>query len=196
MSFNLDHTDRRKIIDAIMSDVPDPGYLEELTTMVQAAAYNAMPAVVKHVYDDADLRPYLRQDRIFFGGGIAVLVYAAPGFRPSAADMRLMNILARKERAALNERVALHDMLQDELAAIMTYDALVVWAGDRFKKYLAVVNRPHRRKAVTKLTPDLDTQLRSVGFPVSTAPLAVADTKKDRRKRKAAKAEKLMVPLS
>jgi hypothetical protein len=56
---NLNKTHRAKIVRDIMADIPAVDYAAQAHALLQAKAIEKMPAEVRAVYDNPDLRPWL-----------------------------------------------------------------------------------------------------------------------------------------
>jgi hypothetical protein len=166
--------DREAFVRAVMADVPTVDYDEQAKQLMQQAAYDAMPAKVKAVYDDKDARKYLKCEYYsFFPGCLAnAYIYRSTNWQhPDATDKALRELEVQKvaQEIALNE-------LKAKLTGIINSCNTLKKAKEllpEFEKYLP----EERDTVVTNNLPavtGLVTDLMKLGWPKGKQPQAVA----------------------
>jgi hypothetical protein len=196
MQLNKDH--KVEIINKIMADIPRTNYGETINGIVQAKAYELMPAEVKVVYDNENTRKFIAQRHcIAYGdytGGIGNVYWAAKTThdtlylnRPHYNDMddALTKELLAEVRVAVDKAVrraeeqgkarnSMREKLYTMLRGIRTLKQAKDMLEVELHKYLPV--EPPKdaaqkaAQASTALVPYVVANLREMGWPKDQEP--------------------------
>jgi hypothetical protein len=193
----LNETHKARIINKIMADIPRVDYAAQAHALLQAKAIEKMPAEVRAVYDNPDLRPWLavrfathanhlggsyiiwqREGEHGHGGSL----YAYRIHHNSAAEDRelvreVQGPLADISRAAEEQwkaRSSMEDKLTTMLIGIRTLKQAKEMLEVELHKYLPVEppkDAAHKAaQASTALVPYVVANLREMGWPKDQGP--------------------------
>ena len=194
----LNKTHKAEIVNKIMADVPREDYAQLINGIVQAKAYELMPAEVKAVYDNEDTRKFLSQRHCIayggYAGGIGNVYWAAKTThdtlylnRPhhNDDDCDLTKELLAEVRVAVDKAVRRAEAegkargsMRDKLTAMLVGIRSLKQAKDMLEvelhKYLpAPPPKDDAQKAAqasTALVPYVVANLREMGWPKDQEP--------------------------
>lgn len=130
---------RNAFVSAVMNDVPKIDYQEQAEKLVQKEARAAFPPKLRGVFDDAELRCYLRTDKcISLTRGLQSRYFTAPHDYKISEEL-LKKLIGMGELAAAQDatRKALETKLSAAAASVTTRKALAELLPE-FAKYLPV----------------------------------------------------------
>lgn len=130
----LTNTLRDAFVRAAMQDVPKQDYKEEIRKQVQADAYSKLPAKVKALHDNKDLRHYIATQNIWIGGEY-VNVPCGDRYVASGEISEVIQVLQNKSDAQQEARQALQRKLRGCAYACSTRKSLLEMLPE-FEKYL------------------------------------------------------------
>lgn len=196
MQLNKAH--KAQIVNKIMADIPQTNYGELINGIVQAKAYELMPAEVKVVYDNEATRTYLAQRHCAvygdFTGGVGYVYWGAKTThdslylnRPHHNDMDspLTKQLLAEVQVPVKEcvrraeeqgkaRNSMREKLQTVLAGIRTLKQAKDLLEVELHKYLPVPppkdDAQKAAQASTALVPYVVANLREMGWPKDQEP--------------------------
>ncbi len=199
---NLDKGYKARIVRAIMADIPVIDYSAQAQALLQAKAIERMPAEVRAIYDNPDLRGWLQARMVFFEGHLHACsmfwqrtsnvahygghsVYAERTHnnigeedRKLVAEVKAqMDKLARAAEAQWRVRCSMEDKLFSMLASIRTLRQAKTLLEPELHKYLPE-ELPKSRKpaqASTALVPYVVAGLREMGWPKDQGPTTGED---------------------
>jgi len=194
----LNKTHKAEIINKIMADIPRTNYGETINGIVQAKAYELMPAEVKVVYDNEDTRKFLSKRHCMaygeYAGGIGNVYWASQTThdtlylnRPHYNDMddALTKELLAEVRVAVDKAVrraeeqgkarnSMREKLYTMLQGIRTLKQAKDMLEVELHKYLpAPPPKDDAQKAAqasTALVPYVVANLREMGWPKDQEP--------------------------
>ena len=187
----LNKTHKAEIVNKIMADIPRTNYGELIKGIVQAKAYELMPAEVKVVYDNEDTRNFLSQRYcVAYGeytGGIGNVYWASKTTHDTLylnrahyndMDSPLTKQLLAEVQVPVKECVRLageqgralnsmREKLQTVLAGIRTLKQAKDLLEVELHKYLPVPPPKDSKpaQASTALVPYVVANLREMGWP-------------------------------
>lgn len=133
----LNTTHKKAFVNAVMADVPQVDYNDQIRQYVFIAARQLMPDSIRTIWDDKDLRGWLRMDNTIMGG--VSVVYPAQKAGPrldrnTAVDDHIRRLAAlNEEQHQRRQRLQAH--LEASIVNIRTSDALKT-AFPEFEKYI------------------------------------------------------------
>jgi hypothetical protein len=163
--------DRDAFVRAVMDDVPQTDYDSQAQEIANGIVRDAMPAKVRDVYDDPELRDYLRSE-CFYGGNYldSIYLYGVHVRRDRADDAMKLSDIINQALADLSQKAETQTKTRRELrdkarAAIYACNTLKQArdALPEFVKYL-----PADRNGATSNVPviaGLVTDLMAAGWP-------------------------------
>jgi hypothetical protein len=194
---NLNKTHKAKIVRDIMADIPAVDYAAQAHSLLQAKAIEKMPAEVRAVYDNPDLRPWLavrfastpnhisgsyivwqREGEHGHGGTLyAYRVSHNNGTEDRAFSMEVQEPLAVLAKAAEQQwkaRSSMEDKLKTVLAGIRTLKQAKTLLEPELHKYLPAEPPKDMKpaQASTALVPYVVAGLREMGWPKEETQLA------------------------
>lgn len=132
----LTNTIRDAFIRAVMQNVPSVDYDAQVTKLVQADIRAQLPAKVREIADDPELRHYLNRETIFTTSGFNnVTVYSNGSARLTDAAKAEINALTLKHRAQSSTRDSLKSRLHACAYGVSTRKALAEMLPE-FERYL------------------------------------------------------------
>ncbi len=132
----LTNTLRDAFIRAVMQNVPRVDYDAQVTKLVQADIRAQLPAKVREIADDPDLRHYLNCETIYTTSAFSnVTVYGNGSARLTDAAKAEMNALTLKYRAQSSTRDSLKSRLRACAYGVSTRKALAEMLPE-FERYL------------------------------------------------------------
>ena len=188
----LNKTNKVEIVNKIMEDIPRVDYAAQAHALLQAKAIEKMPAEVRAVYDNPDLRPWLavrfastpshisgsyivwqREWLEGIGGTLyAYRVMHNNGTEDRAFLMGVQEPLAALAKAAEEQwkaRSSMEDKLKTVLAGIRTLKQAKTLLEPELHKYLPVEppkdDAQKAAQASTALVPYVVANLREMGWP-------------------------------
>ena len=190
MSMNLNKTHKARIVRDIMADIPVIDYAAQAHSLLQAKAVEKMPAEVRAIYDNPDMRPWLavrfastpnhisgsyivwqREWLEGIGGTLyAYRVMHNNGTEDRAFLMGVQEPLADLARAAEEQwkaRRSMEDKLKTVLAGIRTLKQAKTLLEPELHKYLPEEPPKDMKpaQASTALVPYVVAGLREMGWP-------------------------------
>jgi hypothetical protein len=194
----LSKTHKAEIINKIMADIPRVDYAGIINGIVQAKAYDLMPAEVKVVYDNEDTRTFLaRRHCVAYGGftgGIGSVYWCAntstdtlhlnrPHYNDDdgeptkelLAEVRVaVDKAVRRAEEQDKARNSMRDKLITMLIGIRTLKQAKEMLEVELHKYLPVEppkDAAHKAaQASTALVPYVVANLREMGWPKDQGP--------------------------
>ena len=196
MQLNKAH--KAEIINKIMADIPRTDYGKVINGIVQAKAYELMPAEVKVVYDNEDTRKFLSKRHCVaygdYSGGIGSIYWASktthdtlylnrPHYNDDDCD--LTKELLAEVRVPGNEAVrraeeqgkarnSMREKLYTMLVGIRTLQQAKAMLEPELHKYLPVEppkdDAQKAAQASTALVPYVVANLREMGWPKDQEP--------------------------
>lgn len=132
----LTNTIRDAFIKAVMQNVPSIDHQAEVDRLVRADVTAQLPAKVRAVAEDKDIRHHLNQCFIRMPGAFSsIVVLAANTTCITPATRSALNALWEKERAQREQRKKLEDRLRQCAYAVSTRKALVEMLPE-FERFL------------------------------------------------------------
>lgn len=132
----LTNTIRDAFIRAVMQNVPSIDYDAQVTKLVQDDIRMQLPAKIREIADDADLRHYLNRETIYTASGLSnVTVYCNGTAKLSDAAKAEMAALTLKLRAQSSTRDNLKSRLRACAYGVSTRKALAEMLPE-FERYL------------------------------------------------------------
>jgi hypothetical protein len=195
---NLNKTHKTRIVRDIMADIPAVDYAGIINGIVQAKAYDLMPAEVKVVYDNEDTRKFLaRRHCVAYGGytgGIGSVYWCAktstdtlhlnrPHYNDDdgeptkelLAEVRVaVDKAVRRAEEQWKARRSMEDKLKTVLAGIRTLKQANTLLEPELHKYLPAEPPKDMKpaQASTALVPYVVAGLREMGWPKEETQLA------------------------
>lgn len=130
----LNETIKTAFIRAVMDDVPQKDYAEEVRILVQKAALKALPPAIKKLYEDDATRDYVNTKDIYTALGY-VRVYAKKDFTLSETIKTKLDDIKENNRLQSEKRSGLKKRLESVVAGCRTKKQLVDTLPE-FEKYL------------------------------------------------------------
>jgi hypothetical protein len=171
-SMRLNKYDKEAFVAAVMADIPMIDYDEQAKNLVQKAAYEAMPAKVKAVYQDKDTRQFLKTGFYHHSPGCLQNFYIyMPQDWKHGDDLDKQ--LRELEEAKVEQEVKRNDM-KAKLTGIINSCNTLKQAKEllpEFEKYL-----PEERQQTKSLpaVSGLVADLTKLGWPKGKKPESVA----------------------
>jgi hypothetical protein len=187
---NLNKTHKARIVRDIMADIPAVDYAAQAHALLQAKAIEKMPAEVRAVYDNPDLRPWLAvrfastpnhisgsyivwQRECLEGIGGTLYAYRVMhnnGTKDRAFLIKVQEPLAALSKAAEEQwkaRRSMEDKLKTVLAGIRTLKQAKTLLEPELHKYLPEEPPKDMKpaQASTALVPYVVAGLREMGWP-------------------------------
>jgi hypothetical protein len=190
MNLNKDH--KSIIVRKIMADIPVIDYSAQAQALLQAKAIERMPAEVRAIYDNPDLRGWLqsrhvsleghlhtcnmfwqRTSNVAEYGGHSMYAYRVHNNigeedRKLVVDVKSqLDELARAAEAQWRARCSMEDKLKTVLAGIRTLKQAKTLLEPELHKYLPEEPPKNRKpaQASTALVPYVVAGLREMGWP-------------------------------
>lgn len=138
----LTNTIRDAFVRAVLNDVPEIDYSEEKSRILQAEARERLPAKVRAIFDDKELRGFLGTKYVK-----GCYVYAATDYEPTAGTLKKIEAINKKNDAQRTRNQELRSKLYAVARSVTTRDALAK-ALPEFVKYL-----PASEAAASRMVP-------------------------------------------
>ena len=132
----LTNTLRDAFIRAVMQNVPSINYDAQVTKLVQDDIRAQLPAKIREIADDQDLRRYIHRETIWTASEFTnVVVYSDGSARLSDTAKAELNALTVKARAQSSKRDSLKSRLHACAYGVSTRKALAEMLPE-FERYL------------------------------------------------------------
>ena len=189
----LNKTNKAEIVNKIMEDIPRVDYAQLTNGIVQAKAYELMPAEVKVVYDNEDTRKFLaRRHCVAYGdqtGGIGYVYWCAktsndtlylnrPHYNDGDGELTKkllsevraeVDVAVRRSEEQGKARNSMREKLLTMLRGIRTLKQAKTLLEPELHKYLPVEppkdDAQKAAQASTALVPYVVANLREMGWP-------------------------------
>ena len=188
---NLNKTHKAQIARDIMADIPKIDYSAQAHALLQEKAIEKMPAEIKAIYDNPELRRWLPTRRVEFVsrlsgysifwhrtsddvsyGNATLRAYkvhynSAPEDQELVAEVQdQLAYIAKKAEAQWKARCSMEDKLKAVLAGVRTLKQAKTLMEPELHKYLPEEVTVERQKlASTALVPYVVAGLREMGWP-------------------------------
>jgi hypothetical protein len=133
----LSNYHRQTFVDAVMNDVPRVEYSEQARSLIHAEAAAQLPAEIKKIYDNKELRGWLQANTAVATPRNLSSVYAVAhaGYKPSPELQTILNELSELAGIQHEARAELRARVKATIAACSTR-ARAMKMLPEFEKYL------------------------------------------------------------